>query len=155
MPRPGALLLLRKRLGKERRHSVLVADVHMQWLTELLDAAVKGKKKDEQLFATLTLPKYEASFVKFCVARGYTTAGIFITPHTVRHAGASNDRFHKRRSLKEIQKRGRCAAPASVNQHGKEALILSAWAKLDAIQQKKVCDRAKALPAKLRKSLKP
>jgi hypothetical protein len=114
--------------------SVLVAGVHMQWLTNVLDAAVERKKKNEQLLAVLTLPEYGASFEKFCVARGNTTASIFATPHCLRLAGASNDRFHEHWSLKEIQKRGPWAVPASVNRYNKEALILKGRkAKLEAI----------------------
>ena len=96
--------------------SVLVADVaDRHWLREAMRLYMKHVT--HELFPDLTLSAYE----RWCAgaARDLKYKSSCIMPHIFRHSGASNDMFHKRRSLQEVQKRGRWAA-----RNEKHALLL-------------------------------
>lgn len=64
------------------------------------------------------LSRYENFFRRADVTLGLQA--LQLCPHVVRHSSASNDRFHKRRTLKEIKKRGRWAADTSVARYDYE-----------------------------------
>ncbi|CAE7187344.1 unnamed protein product [Symbiodinium necroappetens] len=104
--------------------SVMIADrADRRWLSEAM-ALYVGKCKHE-LFPQITLAFYERWCAKSCEQLSYRSACIM--PHILRHSGASNDMFHKRRSLNEIQKRGRWQARKSVARYEKHALLLKRW----------------------------
>lgn len=70
-------------------------------------------------------------------------------PHVVRHAAASNDRYHQRRTLLEIQKRGRWQAKASVSRYEKHALLLSSWRQAADRRRKTIETRSQKFPKQL------
>ena len=65
-------------------------------------------------------------------------------PHILRHAGASNDAFRKRRSLADIQKRGRWEAKKSVSRYEKHALLLKRWEQADSGRKQTIRARSGA-----------
>ena len=89
--------------GRYNKRS-LVTD--RRWLSDAM-ALYVGKCKHE-LFPNITLRFYERWCERSCKQLGYRSACIM--PHILRHYGASNDMVHKRRSLHEIQRRGRWQA---------------------------------------------
>eukprot|EP00439_Symbiodinium_sp_Y106_P053112 s5413_g7.t1 len=89
--------------GRYNKRS-LVTD--RRWLSNAM-ALYVGKCKHE-LFPNITLRFYERWCERRCKQLGYRSACIM--PHILRHYGASNDMVHKRRSLHEIQRRGRWQA---------------------------------------------
>ena len=94
--------------------SVLVADKpDRTWLTKAMDFYVQ--RHPNRLFPGLTLAKYEAWFRQATGKLRYRTRCVM--PYILRHSGASNDAFHKRRSLLDIQKRGRWEAKKSVSRY--------------------------------------
>ncbi|CAE7204167.1 unnamed protein product [Symbiodinium sp. CCMP2592] len=104
--------------------SVMIADMaDRRWLSDAMGLYV-GRCKHE-LFPGVTLSFYERWCEKSCKQLGYRSTCIM--PHILRHSGASNDMFHKRRSLNEIQKRGRWQARKSVTRYEKHALLLKRW----------------------------
>ena len=128
--------------------SIIIGDDnHYQWLNSLLPLILHGKAKQDRLFPQLTLAEYESWLVSVCRERGYGLG--YITPHVMRHSGPSNDRFHQRLNLAQIQKRGRWSCKQSVVRYEKEALLLAAWDKVTEQQQRAICKRARSLPTKL------
>ena len=89
--------------GRYNKRS-LVTD--RRWLSDAM-ALYVGKCKHE-LFPNITLRFYERWCERSCKQLGYRSACIM--PHILRHYGASNDMVHKKRSLHEIQRRGRWQA---------------------------------------------
>ena len=84
--------------------SVLVADLgDRDWLRQALTARVA--RCSGPLFPKLTLSRLEQFCKKAC--RDLLYKSCCVMPHILRHSGASNDVFHKRRKLEEVQKRGR------------------------------------------------
>ena len=124
--------------------SVLIADIQREYLGDILRLLVSGKQPDDRLFPNLTLANYEALFRRCMSTIFYDN--LTMTPHGVRHSGASNDRFHRRRTLAEIQKRGRWVNAKSVARYEKEALILAAWQKLPEPSHDLFCQAAKEAP---------
>eukprot|EP00438_Fugacium_kawagutii_P020949 Skav211840 [mRNA] locus=scaffold305:781368:784860:+ [translate_table: standard] len=99
----------------DKAHNRKLADVMRLWMANT----------DDCLFPNLSLSQYEAWFKQACNELQYKSTCIM--PHVVRHAGASNDHYHGRRNLVEIQKRGRWMAKSSVARYEKSALLLAAW----------------------------
>ena len=104
--------------------SILLGD-HSQnrWIRECL--RLWSQTKTDRLFPDITLNAYERWCQQSCDTLQYKSRCVM--PHVVRHAAASNDRYHQRRTLLEIQKRGRWQAKASVSRYEKHALLLSSW----------------------------
>ena len=73
----------------------------------------------------LSLERYEQWFKGAAKELRYRT--VCVVRHILRHSGASNDAFHKRRLLPEIQKSGRWQAKKSVARYEKHALLLKRW----------------------------
>ena len=98
--------------------SVLIADLGKPWLEKVMAAltdrarAKAGKGNCRSLlFPRLDLASYERIFRE---ARFHLDLRVPFSPHVVRHSAASNDRFHGRRSLQEVKKRGHWQADRSV-----------------------------------------
>ena len=106
----------------------------------------------DKLFPNLSLAQYETWCKKTCNTLRYKSNCIM--PHVVRHAGASNDRYHNRRSLQEIQKRGRWAAKSSVARYEKAALLLSAWKQADSARFKAIESRSQQFMKQLLSELR-
>ncbi|CAK0900961.1 unnamed protein product [Prorocentrum cordatum] len=62
--------------------------------------------------------------------RAATNIGVDVVPYEGRHSGASLDRATGRRSLEEVQKRGRWAAMSSVKRYEKSGRLNESWEKL-------------------------
>lgn len=106
--------------------SLLLADVARPWLSSVIELIYnRGAADSERLFPNLTLSGYERH-VQDSV-RALEIKCVQICPHVFRHSGASNDRYHQRRGLQSIQKRGRWACGASVSRYEKAAILLQAW----------------------------
>jgi len=139
--------------------SVLIGDVCHHWLNDMMRLLYNkamngtGHGQSTRLFPTLTLNRYERLFRRCCAALGL--GKLNITPHVVRHSGASNDRFHKRRPLREVKKRGHWKADASVARYEKAALVLSSWKGLTDEQQRAASAAAGQLATHLLRALRP
>ncbi|CAE8638853.1 unnamed protein product, partial [Polarella glacialis] len=127
--------------------SVLIGDIQHEWLGPLLELLTKNKAPEEKLFPSLSLASYERLF-RDAMQKRYNKF-IHVTPHSVRHSGPSNDKFHKRRSLLQIQKRGRWASPKSVTRYEKEALLLGIWRAIPENQHSDISARSREFPSKL------
>ena len=104
--------------------SILLADLpHNSWMKECMKLFLA--RVGDQLFDSLTLGQLESWCKQACNTLGYSSACVM--PHIVRHAGASNDMYHKRRALAEIQKRRRWSSKSSVSRYEKHALLLKQW----------------------------
>ena len=80
-----------------------------------------------RLFGRLaTLSQYETTLKAATAELGL--ADFNIVPHTFRHSGPSNDVYHKRRTLREVQKRGRWKSTRSVARYEKAGRLLRRWA---------------------------
>ena len=104
--------------------SVMVADrPDRSWLAEAMTLYMA--RVNSKLFPNVTLSSYE----KWCElgTRELQYKSACIKPHVLRHSGASNDVFHQRRPLQEVQKRGRWLARKSVTRYEKHALLLKRW----------------------------
>ncbi|CAE7650241.1 unnamed protein product, partial [Symbiodinium pilosum] len=131
--------------------SVLVADKSDRaWLTQAMDLYVK--QHPGKLFPKLTLAKYEAWFRNAAGKLKYKSKCVM--PHILRHSGASNDAYHKRRSLLDIQKRGRWEAKKSVSRYEKHALLLKRWEQAAADRLPAIRRRSQALPGRLLQALR-
>jgi hypothetical protein len=127
--------------------SVLIGDIQHEWLGSLLGIITKNKKPEDRLFPSLSLASYERLF-RDAMQQRFSNS-IHATPHSVRHSGPSNDRFHKRRSLLQIQKRGRWASPKSVSRYEKEALLLGIWRSIPETKHSGISARSREFPNKL------
>ncbi|CAK0884926.1 unnamed protein product, partial [Prorocentrum cordatum] len=97
--------------------NLLVGDVVRPWLTNAPRVLHQPKAADSQRLFDFMLPEYEREIRK----AGCSSLGA--RPRVCRRSGASNDKARGRRTLKDIQKRGRWTSPASVARREKGALI--------------------------------
>ena len=131
--------------------SVLLGDrPHNSWLGQCLELYMKGV--DNMLFPDLNLHGFENWCKRACEVLQYQSTCIM--PHVIRHSGASNDAFHGRRPLQEIQKRGRWAAKASVTRYEKHALLLASWRQCATSRKQLVQRRSQSFPSALVKFLR-
>ncbi|CAK0814975.1 unnamed protein product [Prorocentrum cordatum] len=124
--------------------SLLVGDVARPWLTNVLRLLHQPMAPDSLRLFDFSLAKYEREVKKSADRLGYSSLGV--CPHVFRHSGASNDKAHNRRTLKEVQKRGRWASSASVARYEKGALILQQLRKIPQQKQRMAASRSKRLP---------
>lgn len=73
------------------------------------------------LLLNMTAPLFREIVRETAVAAGL--AHWNVTPHVFRHSGPSHDHSAKNRSLVDIQRRGRWAAPSSVRRYEKASLV--------------------------------
>ena len=78
-----------------------------------------------------------------------------ITPHQLRHSGPSHDRFHRLRSLPDIQARGLWKQFSSVKINEKHAMFLTSMAQLSSAQQRAFRKLESDLPGLFREACKP
>ena len=131
--------------------SVLVADKSdRSWLTKAMELYVR--KHPDKLFPRLTLAKYEGWFKQAGVKLRYKTKCVM--PHILQHSGASNDAFHKRRSLLDIQKRGRWEAKKSFSRYEKHALLQKRWEQAAADRLTAIRRRSQTLLSRLLQALR-
>lgn len=80
------------------------------------------------IFHPLTLAQYEDQIKKAaCLVK---LGSLRLTPHMLRHSGASHDAFYSIRSIREIQVRGRWKAAASVARYKKPGRMLLSQAEV-------------------------
>ncbi|CAK0806201.1 unnamed protein product [Prorocentrum cordatum] len=111
--------------------SVLIGDAARPRQASAIKLLFKPRAPDSQRLFNFTLPEFERE-----VKRS-------------RRSGASNDKAHGRRTLKEIQKRGRWASSASVARYEKGALLLQQLRKIPVAEQKMAARRSAKLPQEL------
>ncbi|CAK0875323.1 unnamed protein product [Prorocentrum cordatum] len=126
--------------------NLLVGDVARPWLTDVLRILRQPKAANSQELFDFTLLEYEREIKKAADRLGYSPLGM--RPHVFRHSKASNDKVHNRRTLKEIQKRGRWVSSASVARYD-GALVLQELRKMPQQKQKLAARKSKQLPQRL------
>jgi len=94
----------------------------LEWAHPVFETLVRGRRGDEPLWP-FDLAGLAAEF-KLSVAR-VGLEHLRPTLYSIRHSGASEDYLRKRRSLEDIQRRGRWRTQASVRRYTKEAKLLS------------------------------
>ena len=94
------------------------------WVATLL-CELKAESRPMAPLFDISLSTYERLFKEATVALGL--GALRLTPHSLRHGGASEDAAAKLRSAAEIQKRGRWAAAASVRRYMKPGTLMRQW----------------------------
>ena len=95
-----------------------VGDAGRLWAVGLLRTLhSRCAAPEDSLFSGLQLQRYEPGFHDASRTLGLQRQ--HAVPHSVRHAGPSEDAFHKRMVLAAIQKRGRWGSPKSVVRYEK------------------------------------
>ena len=79
-------------------------------------------KTSEFLFTGLDLHSYGLQISK--AAKASKLEALHLTPHVLRHSGASHDAYHKVRGFSEIQSRGRWQCSKSVERYKKPGRML-------------------------------
>lgn len=130
--------------------SILVDCKNFPWLHDVL-TQVYRPHVNSRLFPSMTLASYERSF-KLVVQ--HLQLPVHVTPHVVRHSGASNDFIHSRKTLRAIQKQGRWASFKSCRRYEKSALVLQSWTKCSEQQKKLLITSAKQFPRQLLRAVK-
>ena len=135
----------------EADDSILLGDrPHNKWVGECLHLYLAHC--GFELFPTLSLHSFELWCKQACQQLKYHSQCIM--PHVIRHSAASNDAYHSRRHLNEIQKRGRWAARKSVTRYEKHALLLSQCRQITPSRKKIVEGRSQTIRSKLLASLR-
>ena len=122
--------------------SILIDNRICPWLSRVLSLLHKPGSRNA-VFPGLSLSKYENQFKQAMTAMELPLA---LTPHVVRHSGPSNDFYHRRKTIKQIQKQGRWAAFKSCRRYEKSGLIMQAWSRLNEYQRSKIMTAAKQFP---------
>ena len=105
-----------------------------------LVAAAKAENASTLSFL-LSYPTYASLISGAAVEAGIPFR---VTPHLARHGGASEDFFRRKRSLDEIQKRGRWRDKRSVTRYEKSGMLLKSLGMLSAHTQSE-CERTDQL----------
>ena len=122
--------------------SILIDNRICPWLSQVLSLLHKPGSRTA-VFPGLSLSKYEDHFKQAMAAMGLPLS---VTPHVVRHSGPSNDFYHRRKTIKQIQKQGRWAAFKSCRRYEKSGLIMQAWSQLTLHQKSQATAAAKQFP---------
>ena len=131
--------------------SVLLAELgDRDWLREAMTLWVS--RCSGPLFPKLSLSRFEAWCRSACRKLQYKS--VCIMPHILRHSGASNDVFHKRRDLLHVQKRGRWQAKKSVTRYEKHPLLQKRWDEADPARLASIRSRSQQLPKLLLEQLR-
>ena len=123
--------------------SILVADKpDRAWLSSAL--TMFCKMSEHELFPNLNLSAYERWF--HVTGRNLSYKSSVVMPHVLRHSGASNDVFQRRRDLRAVQKHGRWKARSSVSRYEKAGLLVKRWSEASASRRQTIRERAQSLP---------
>jgi len=101
--------------------------VDRPWVARWLRDFARRRKKGE-FFFSISRDDYHALFDD--AARDLRAAGLPLTPHSARHAGATIDALVNGKSMPDIQRRGRWLAPASVARYAKPHVLVRQNARL-------------------------
>ena len=134
--------------------SILLGDLgHNQWVRECLRCWMKSvSRPNGELFPDLSLASLEHWCRHACASLKYKSTCVM--PHIVRHAAASNDAYHRRRCLAEIQKRGRWECKKSCDRYNKHALLLHQWKQAPPNRVATIVQRSQSFPALLLQKLR-
>ena len=92
------------------------------WLCSLLRAATKRARNDDALLFPLTLAEFEKVFAT--AVKALDLQHLKLTPHCLRHGGASTDVYFQWLDLLAVQQRGRWVASSSVLRYSKHGRLL-------------------------------
>ena len=96
------------------------------------------------LFSPLTFDQY-GKLIRDC-SHDAKLGHLHLTPHCLRHSGASHDSYHHLRDIKEIQARGRWKALKSVSRYKRPGrMLLSQSSVSPSIWKEAQCARAHVL----------
>ena len=106
--------------------------VDRPWVQALLMRRLKRRVAADRVFPSFGGKKGYARFLTIW-AQATAAAGVSWIggPHVLRHSGASNDLLHSRRTLKEVQLRGRWKVLDSVRRYGKTHFLVQSNARLE------------------------
>eukprot|EP00438_Fugacium_kawagutii_P020835 Skav200772 [mRNA] locus=scaffold2001:422297:423250:+ [translate_table: standard] len=131
--------------------SVLLGDLqHNKWVGTAFKLFVDSTS--DALFDSVNLAFYEKWLHTACKQLRYKTS--CVSPHVLRHAGASNDVYHKRRNLQEVQRRGRWKAKSSVSRYEKHALLVQRWGQASVERHAVIHQRSQSFPSLLLRTLR-
>ena len=99
------------------------------WLCSLLRAATKRANNDDALLFPLTLAEFEKVFAT--AVKALDLQHLKVTPHCLRHGGASTDVYFQWLDLLAVQQRGRWVASSSVLRYSKHGRLLRQLRSLD------------------------
>ena len=131
--------------------TVVIGELQRPWVAEAVGLWYRAGGSAPYMF-DLTLPKYEALFRQAAFDLGLTD--LDISPHGVRHAGASHDMYMGLATLDQIQKRGQWAHAQSVVRYSKHGKILRQVHKMTPEQQGKASAAERDFPSKLLRTLR-
>ena len=120
--------------------SLIVGD-HRPWLVPMLHFL---KRSGNGLMFRFNHAAYSAALQRSIHRLNFD---VKLTPHVLRHSGASNDRFHGLRDLEQIRRRGFWKSMVSVEVYEKHALIQQSLQRL-TISQQAACRQSEAAMAK-------
>ena len=136
----------------EQDDSLLVGDCGRGWLAQVMQILVAATSNDQTPLLPISLNQYEGA-LRASSARLGLAPGL-VTPHVIRHTGASSDRLKKRRGLKAIKKRGTWKADKSVARYEKQGLILFTARELSSATKTAAKQAHSAVPALLLQHLR-
>ena len=90
-------------------------------MNQILEALVIARSRCATLWP-FGLVELRNLFVRACLELGLHNTATKL--YSLRHGGASDDLLRKRRTLAEVQRRGRWAAPSSLRRYAKETRLL-------------------------------
>ena len=128
-----ALLLFPEERGRASKthmynDSVVLDSRHRGFLNRLVEA-LAARRQGQALF-NFTYIRWLGQFKAAAILAGLGKWDL--TPYYLRHTGPSDDYLWKRRSLDEIQRRGRWAAESSVRRYEKSSRVTSRLNQLPA-----------------------
>ena len=91
---------------------VLVDSSQRHDTNAVIKAVCSASNNDDFLFPTLSYRSYCEHIAKASLQVGL--GELHLTPHVLRHSGASHDAYYRLRDFQAIQERGRCKATRSV-----------------------------------------
>jgi hypothetical protein len=103
---------------------------YMPWAHPSFEVLIRGRQPREMLFP-FSLAQLSQVFEK--AVEDCQLNALRPCLYSLRHGGASEDFLRRRRSLAEIQRRGRWASDKSVKRYTKEAKLLSELHKIDPL----------------------
>ncbi len=154
--RKWGLLLAPDSLGQRTKtgqtdDTVMIGDIPSTvWVSECF--ALYIANITDELFPNTTLNKYERLMT--LALKDLQYAAGTMTPHTLRHAGPSNDLFHERRDLTAFQKRGRWKTKESVRRYEKSGLLVKRWEACAPRRKALVAAHSQTFPSVLKQALR-
>ena len=121
-----------------------------RFVVDLLTGLKKAHAPNARVFP-VTLAAFEARFRDAVAALNLKM--LCVSPHCLRHGGASSDYAASHRGLSDVQRRGRWLAQASVRRYEKTGRLAAQISRLDGAQIRSAKAASASLPARLREGL--